>query len=264
METVFVEENSVSFTDDGDGRYYSDFESTFVPTGGEIYTVSWDGTVYECICVEDVIEGEVEDEPVYYIGNRSIDGLGSDTGEPFIFTIYDDGDGFIPVATKDTSASHTFSISRIDIEIVKIPAKYLPVASEIEPGIMSVNYLLQQVENKYFPGTEHQISGYYHDRAIIRECANYNNSYSIYSPRKFNGAVLSFYDDAVDKYITFVLSGSESIECWKFSQSNPVREKLWGIYKDGVVISSSTPDSTKKFKITVDDSGAISATEVTT
>ena len=32
---------------------------------------------------------------------------------------------------------------------------------------------------------------------------------------------------------------------------------------DEVIISSSTPDSTKKFKITVDDSGTISATEVT-
>ena len=31
---------------------------------------------------------------------------------------------------------------------------------------------------------------------------------------------------------------------------------------DRVIISSSTPDSTKKFKITVDDSGTISATEV--
>ena len=32
---------------------------------------------------------------------------------------------------------------------------------------------------------------------------------------------------------------------------------------DGVIISSSTTDSTKKFKITVNDSGTISATEVT-
>ena len=32
---------------------------------------------------------------------------------------------------------------------------------------------------------------------------------------------------------------------------------------DRVIISSSTPNSTKKFKITVDDSGTISATEVT-
>lgn len=33
--------------------------------------------------------------------------------------------------------------------------------------------------------------------------------------------------------------------------------------EEGMIINSSTPDSTKKFKITVDDTGAISATEVT-
>ena len=33
--------------------------------------------------------------------------------------------------------------------------------------------------------------------------------------------------------------------------------------EEGMVINSSTPNSTKKFKITVDDTGTISATEVT-
>lgn len=33
--------------------------------------------------------------------------------------------------------------------------------------------------------------------------------------------------------------------------------------EEGMIINSSTPNSTKKFKITVDDTGAISATEVT-
>ena len=33
--------------------------------------------------------------------------------------------------------------------------------------------------------------------------------------------------------------------------------------EEGMIINSSTPDSTKKFKITVDDTGTISATEVT-
>lgn len=32
---------------------------------------------------------------------------------------------------------------------------------------------------------------------------------------------------------------------------------------DEILISSSTPNSTKKFKITVDDTGALTATEVT-
>ena len=35
------------------------------------------------------------------------------------------------------------------------------------------------------------------------------------------------------------------------------------ITEDSIIIKSSTPDSTKKFKITVDDSGTIFATEVT-
>ena len=33
--------------------------------------------------------------------------------------------------------------------------------------------------------------------------------------------------------------------------------------EEGMIINSSTPNSTKKFKITVDDAGTISATEVT-
>lgn len=34
--------------------------------------------------------------------------------------------------------------------------------------------------------------------------------------------------------------------------------------EEGMILNSSTPNSTKKFKITVDDTGTISATEVTT
>ena len=82
-------------------------------------------------------------------------------------------------------------------------------------------------------------------------------------PGKFSGAVLSCYNDSVNKYITSVLSGGEYINCYKFSRGSSNIEQLWGISKDGVVISSSTANSRKKFKITVDDSGTISATEVT-
>ena len=257
VETVFVEERTETFEDAGGGEYIAGFESTFRPTDGDIYTVYWDGTVYECACVEDL---DADDQPMYRIGNLSIFDSGSDTGEPFIFEIYNDG--FISISTKDTSASHTFSISRILVEIVKIPTKYLPVASEIEPGIMSVNDMLQQVEDKYFAGTDTQVSGYY-NAAIIKEYADYNNSYRIHSPGNFGGTVLSCYNDAINQNIKFVLSGSKNIECWKASQSAPHLEQLWGIYKDGVVISSSTTGSTKKFKITVDDGGTITATEVT-
>lgn len=82
-------------------------------------------------------------------------------------------------------------------------------------------------------------------------------------PGKLSGAVLSYYNNSVNKYITSVLSGGDYINCYKFSLGSLNAEQLWSISKDGVVISSSTANSTKKFKITVDDSGTISATEVT-
>lgn len=253
VETVLVEESTVSFAD-RDGIYRGQLESTFSATVGDTYKVSWDGASYECTCIL------LKNLPA--IGNPSIMGPGSNTGEPFLMGV-DNGRG-IAIFTADTSASHTFSISSYAELVVKIiDQKYLPVASETEPGIISItplsNGILQQVKNEFFRDSQSQVSGYV-DAATIEEYAAKNNSYGIFSPGKFSGAVLSCYNHAVNKYITSVLSGEKYIECWKFSQGST--ERLWGIFEDGVVISSSTADSTKKFKITVDDSGTLTATEV--
>ena len=115
VETVFVEESSVSFVEHN-GLYMTEFPSTFGATVGETYTVYWDGAAYECTCVD--IGGDL------LIGNLSITDAGSDTGEPFFMQVYN-GQGII-IATADTSASHTLSISRIAQEVVKIDEKYLP------------------------------------------------------------------------------------------------------------------------------------------
>ena len=111
VETVLVEESTVSF----EGGY-SEFPSTFEATVGETYKVYWDGTAYECTCVAS--NGRL------FIGNLSIMGRGSDTGEPFIMMI-NNGIG-IGIVTTDISDSHTFSISGIAQEVVKIDEKYLP------------------------------------------------------------------------------------------------------------------------------------------
>ena len=116
VETVLVEESTVSFADMGNGSYGAQVQSTFVATVGEAYKVYWDGSAYECTCVD--FSGST------IIGNLSIGGLGSDTGEPFIMNVTND-EG-INIATADTSASHTISISRLVTEVVKIDEKYLP------------------------------------------------------------------------------------------------------------------------------------------
>ena len=116
LETMLFEERTISFSNSGGTMYTAEFQSTFVATVGETYTVYWDGTAYECVC------GELE--TIQLLGNLSIVEAGSDTGEPFIMNIFN-GEG-IAIQTKDTSASHTISISELVTEIVKIDAKYLP------------------------------------------------------------------------------------------------------------------------------------------
>ena len=124
VETVLVEESTVSFAEDR-GLYIARFPSTFEATVGETYKVYWDGAAYECACVnlDDILT----------IGNLSIIGAGSDTGEPFIIGI-SNNDG-TQIATADTSASHTVSISIVS-SVVKIDGKYLPntvaTKSEVE------------------------------------------------------------------------------------------------------------------------------------
>lgn len=119
VETVLVEESTVPFSlDKSEGLYTAVFRSTFEAAVGEVYKVSWDGTVYECACVE-VPVGTA-------IGNLSLgSGIGADTGEPFVMSI-GNGHRSIVIMTEDTSASHTFSISGFVSEVVKIDEKYLP------------------------------------------------------------------------------------------------------------------------------------------
>ena len=116
VETVLVEERTVAFADTGDGLYRAKFTTTFVPTVGETYKVSWDGTVYECACVGF--------RNTKIIGNMSITGEGADSGEPFVMGGFNGRGAGIYIA--DTSASHTFSISGRTTQVVKIDEKYLP------------------------------------------------------------------------------------------------------------------------------------------
>ena len=116
VETVLFEESTVSFSfSENEGIYVGGLISTFSATVGETYKVSWDGTVYECACAD--FSGRTA------IGNLSIAGAGSDTGEPFLMVVYNGRE--ILIGTADTSASHTVSISGLVPEVVKIDKKYL-------------------------------------------------------------------------------------------------------------------------------------------
>ena len=129
VETVLVEESTVSFTDIG-GLYTGAIESTFSPTVGNAYKISWDGTDYESTCVK---VGQYT-----HIGNLSIDGSGPDTGEPFLVLVTDQE---IDVTTLDSASYHTISISWTDAPVVKIDKKYLPdeIMTDVESIVASHN-----------------------------------------------------------------------------------------------------------------------------
>ena len=291
VEAVLVEESTTSFEDVG-GIYASGFQSTFKATVGETYKVSWDGTVYECTCVEMDVN--------LVIGNLSIMGAGSDTGEPFIILMENGIHPFI--LTADTSSSHTISISGIIVPIVKIPAKYIDKNSSGYIAIHSNDTMTQQeVENyKVAIGTKEVVFIIWDNICIKRILPDGNNlrletqngeTYLItkngdglfaFSDRKLYSAVFPNSISMGDKVVRVTVNGkkiiisSNSISSGVGStdalfsvHSNGAKSKYFEVLGNGeavapaLILYSSTPNSTKKFRITVDDSGTISANEVT-
>ena len=277
VETVLVEESTATFEADSNGLYIADFPSTFVATVGETYEVSWDGAVYECTCVTS--------GPGCVLGNLSIVGAGSDTGEPFVMAIMN-GEA-IQIGTADTSASHTFSISRTVVPVVKIDKKYL-----VQPD---------------WNQNDETAADYVKNRTHYEE-----SSYTDYVLNESGTDIVGLSIPEVGGTVTVKINGVESTETVKAARSGTFGDytyignvdydallrgrngwlvaaisggfivgfakpdttmSVWTtvIHKidekylpdtHSVILPSSTEGSTKKFKITVDDSGTISAVEV--
>ena len=296
VETVLVEESTASFADTGEGFYIANFPSTFEATVGETYKVYWDGTTYECTCVNF--------DDTLVIGNLSILGAGSsDTGEPFVMNVKN-GQGII-IATADTSASHTFSISGFAQEVVKIDEKYLPdtvaTKSEVETAQAIANNAQTTANNARIAADSAQTTA-----ETARATANkarttaetaqttakraQTTANKAVKPSKQleDGCSYFMYNPYSDYKSTNVLigtSGGTSLtievnkeQCPSVAFVPPVYDSNQADFEfrratakcphplitgiGGIVVYSSTPKSTKKFKITVDDSGTIRATEV--
>ena len=289
VETVLVEESTVSFAENH-GLYMAQFPSTFEATVGETYKVYWDGTAYECACVN------FNDQPA--IGNLSIIGAGSDTGEPFVMVILN-GEG-IAIVTPETSASHTVSISATAVVVVKIDEKYLPDTVATKSEVEATQEVLDGVFSSVVTFTfDKQTSG--RDTFVF-------NAFNYYKISDFNPApenVISFKgtrengaewseitigNNCVEYglFIVVASAGSCSLPITETDQDRFTAPSagLYARYKEGnqnmtagtgeftlrgstgsfpitgLLLKSSTADSSKKFKITVDDSGTITATEV--
>lgn len=245
IETVLVEKKTVSFIE-SDGLYMAEFPSTFEATVGDTYTVTWDGIVYECTCVD--FDGSL------IIGNLSIINSGSDTGEPFVMGVFN-GNG-ITIITEDTSASHTFSISGFVSEVTKIASKYI---NHFDPNYTSVSGL--PTPDQIYDQANGVVAtiGVTTVRQLI-------NKKSVFDYVTYSGIMLFRLDRlwiAHPSGARIEYTGVDTsrlrvcaIEfCFDGNADDSVLTKVNIKYPGAMYINSSTPNSTKKFKITVDDSG---------
>ena len=99
------------------GAYMARLTNAFEIVEGQTYTVNWDGTEHECVGFFI--------KPNSVIGNLSIVGEGSDTGEPFVYA-YNAKRHTGMLATLDTAASHTISVKTTAEIVTPIDEKYLP------------------------------------------------------------------------------------------------------------------------------------------
>lgn len=302
VETIFIEPTIVPFIE-AESSYLGEIESSFSAIAGETYKVSWDGAVYECNCVDFSY--------VTMIGNLSIVGAGSDTGEPFV--IVPENGVKIYIATADTSASHTVSISRFVTEVVKIDEKYLPenlatksdVDEKLGNCIKTVNGTAPDASGNVEVQTisEDALStNQYGTVIIVKNGVVFKNRFGQYTQVSIGESNAAFFvkegktSNVSDTVFAFAVApdgnngisfdqirmsrngidfNSENVAIRSFKPGNTLvdviqlnsstpRGVMVEITKNACfVLPSSTSGSTKKFRITVDDSGTLKATEVT-
>lgn len=300
VETVLVEESTVPFTSPIAGIYYAAIQSIPNPTAGETYKVSWDGATYECICESITghnvignpsIIGAGADTGEPFLISPLNDYSGTeiytlDTSASHTFSI----SGFVSEVVKiDEKYLPKYSVfysgNPADWSVAKKQQMYddfnsgklvLYMYSDTIGVVISVVYsrtvglkfgffennncLRTFADNAFSERLELSESGinWLIDSQIkdLTAWTLYKTIASETSVGDLLSANIGFDSGTNKACITTVTKGNGSL----------VETGYHTIVTNGdsdIVLSSSTADSTKKFKITVDDTGTISATEVT-
>lgn len=292
--TEIVPEETVSFSEHG--VMAALWPSNFNPVDGSTYIVRIDGADYTCTCVR-VDKGVVFSA----IGNLSMIGAGDDTGEPFI--IYGTGPNSWEIDSSDSASEHTISIYGLNETIQKIDEKFLPVASDNNYGVVKKSEIVTSyVFGSYAPhdkmveavtafrnGTAiiiwdlHQVSSARYDSStdelvisfvdrpyVIYRCRNVSGKYSYSLIEKDSLTACEtkllrlFDEDNPNRQSAISASGASQDDMTvNISAEHLSLESMEILNQKELILYSTTVNSTKRFRITVDDSGTISATEVT-
>ena len=290
--TTLMEEQELAFASGG-GVYVAYLTNAFEIAAGQTYTVKWDGTEYECV-------GATAGENMYVLGNLSMAGVGADTGEPFIYA-YSATQAAGGFNTLDTSASHTISVKKIVETVTPMAEEYLPENIATKSDVEATQKVLDGVFSSVATFTfDKQTSGrdtFNFNSFNYYKISDFNpapENVTSFKGTRESGAELSSITigsncveygffivvasagdcslSVTDSVFSFTAPSAGLYACYKENNAamtagtgeftlKPSSENY--IYITGLLLKSSTLSSTKKFKITVDDSGTLSATEVT-
>lgn len=293
MGTVtLMEEQVVEFVSPGDGLPNTGvLTTTFTLVEGQTYIVNWDGTEHECVC--SIFSGSY-----LVLGNLSIMGAGDDTGEPFIYLYLPSmGSEF---ETLDTASSHTISVKKTGETVTPMANEFLPVASEDNYGAVKKSEIVtsykfdrlaphdQMVEAIAAFGTGSASIVWGINKVID---ASYNSSDDTISvsfakePLRcitFNKTSDGFYNSRLGSstyrelqgnqvritndnnvYTVLSVAGEPNDVTLDVGAERILLTGVCGMSTTGIILRSSTSGSAKTFRITVDDSGTLSVTDVT-
>ena len=249
--TELVSEQTVTFSNMG-SIMSAMFPSDFTAAEGDSYSVVFDGVTYECSAKS--IDG------ILCIGNASIlYPTEADTEEPFF--IASQGSKWVTVST-DISTEHVISISGIVPNIKKIDAKYVDlsgvsVLSVMPGGEWTYKKAKEILDSGKLPYIQMSADWF---AFILLPCQN-NTGFTSNDYITFASFISS---ELADNYNYFSVAYLKLVKGAESADANDVKiyELPRSEHGDRVILNSSTSGSSKKFKITVDDSGTISATEV--
>lgn len=246
---------------------------------GKTYTVCLNEDSYDVVCVG--IDGGC------FLGNGSLQDIGEDTGEPFVviesvdhnvFSACVAESYFIQLLESGKDPIVSLEIFGSHKEVTTIDAKYLPVGGRMRRGAMSFGDVVPTEGLEIFVGTttyasfinhlqssaipifyldQHGLGGnamtalvFSYDFSIVGEIGNEacDVTLSVFDlTYGFSGKI----------YVTFPLNADNAVD------DDSAVESIQFSAPESMVLESSTPGSDKKFKITVDDSGTLKATELT-
>ena len=290
----FLDEATYHFTNASDFYTY-DFPSKRDLVVGQTYTINWDGVEYECVCKQfdtykyignlSITESSSEntgepfliDESGVCTQNSSASHVISVTTQGYIYEklpaeyIEDDAVSRVLLYNKPTITKNQILAYKDDISVGKIAAVSWggEFFYNLDPLIIDNTYVLRTYSldglTLYFDGSLNDSGEITYDltsetfKGWICGHGRVDAPTFLVSPDTQSAMVRPHHN-----YV-----GSSGTDAVIFEvKSDGLKGKGFQVLGTGaictpfVILHSTTPDSTKKFRITVNDSGVISATEV--